>query len=63
MAYSMSPGTKSKRSEQLGRHGAAWGAVLLGVALAAGASGCSREELNQHGIEVKDGKVKRVFKF
>ena len=42
---------------------AAWSRVLLSVVLAAGCAGCSKEALNRRGIEVKDGKVKRVFKF
>ena len=42
---------------------AAWWRIILSIVVSAGAVGCSREELNRRGIEVKDGKVKRVFRF
>jgi len=37
--------------------------LLLAVLAMTALSGCSREELNQRGIEVHGGKVEKVFRF
>ena len=49
---------------RLNQRALTWGRLMLALVLLVEASGCSKDALRQHGIEVEEGRVKkRVFEF